>query len=315
MQPAHLSNEALTSFIEEQLAIWPLAAENFGRLRQVRRRRIPLGDLDSAVQCNPARIVSTGASVDKASIAARPCFLCEANRPAEQISAEWADGWHLLVNPYPILPVHFTIADKEHRPQGAIPLDMAAMAEASPDMVFFYNGARAGASAPDHRHVQAVLAEELPLLCLAEKIHPSERGTILFSDETDADLPFHFVSAVITPDSQGMRTLALMPGAFGIDADTNKPDHGLLNAFFRIDRTGLLRIVIVPRRRHRPACYTGDGDSRLLVSPGAIDMTGLMISPRREDFDKINADIMRSIYAEVAFADSLPATIKNYFTI
>ena len=36
-------------------------------------------------QFNPARLVSTGAKIDKATLAKRPCFLCEKNRPSEQI--------------------------------------------------------------------------------------------------------------------------------------------------------------------------------------------------------------------------------------
>ena len=69
------------------------------------------------VQCNPARLVSTGAKVDKASIAARPCFLCATNRPEEQQSLDLNEEFEWLVNPFPILTHHYTIAAKQHRPQ------------------------------------------------------------------------------------------------------------------------------------------------------------------------------------------------------
>lgn len=313
MQPTLLTQEHINTMIEQQLDRWPEAHDNFFRLRDSDRRTLVWGDLHGAAQHNPARIRSTGAAVDSKSIAARPCFLCRANRPAEQTSMEWLEGWELLVNPYPILPVHFTIVSTTHRPQDRIPLEMAAMAEAASDLVFFFNGAHAGASAPDHMHVQAVLKSELPLMRIAEANHPASRGGFMSSEEYGLDLPFHFISAVITPDNGGMKALARIPGAFGIDADSGQPDRGLVNAFFWIGDDGLLRVVIVPRTRHRPACYSADGDARFVISPGAIDMTGLLVVPRREDFDRMDSEISRRIYSEVAFAGQLPETIKSYY--
>lgn len=311
MQPRQLTTEDINSLIEEQLKAWRLATDNFFSLRHAERRVMRLGDLPAAVQHNPARIKSTGASVDPRSIAARPCFLCPTNRPAEQITVKWMDGWELLVNPYPILPVHFTIASTEHKPQSRIPIEMAEMAEAAPDLVFFFNGAHAGASAPDHLHVQAVLKDELPLLRLTEASHL--KGGFSTSEDMGLDVPFHFISAIVTPDREGMSTLAKVPGAFGIDRATGLPDPGLVNAFFWIGDNGLLRIVIIPRKAHRPACYAAPGSDGMLISPGAIDMTGLMIVPREEDFRKIDEAAVRRIYSEVAFADRLPDGIRQYF--
>ncbi|MDE5552502.1 MAG: DUF4922 domain-containing protein, partial [Muribaculaceae bacterium] len=158
----------LDEMLREQLKVWPLAAANYSALASSERRRFKIGSLEGAFQCNPARIVSTGASVDKSAIAERPCFLCEANRPDEQyaLSFSVAGGgeWDILVNPYPILPWHFTVASKSHIPQKGIPLDMIVLAERLPGAVMFYNGARAGASAPDHLHFQMVLKSELPLI-------------------------------------------------------------------------------------------------------------------------------------------------------
>lgn len=311
--PRRLSTEDINNIIEAQLDTWETAKRNFFALSDARRRPLSLGALDAAVQHNPARIRSTGAAVDAASIAARPCFLCHGNRPPEQFTIEWMPGWELLVNPYPILPVHFTVASASHTPQSATPLDMAVMAEAAPDLVFFFNGARAGASAPDHLHVQAVLASELPLMRLAEKAHPSSRPGILLSDKLGLDLPFQFVSAVITPDATGMRALTRMAGAFGVDADTGEADRGLVNTYFWIGPDSLLRAVAVPRRRHRPACYDADPDKRLIISPGAIDMAGLLVAPRAEDFGRVDAASARAIYSDVAFADRLPDPVTQWF--
>ena len=62
-------------------------------------------------------MVSTGAKIDKATIAKRPCFLCKDNRPQVQISLPFGEEFDILVNPFPILPVHFTIAARQHQLQ------------------------------------------------------------------------------------------------------------------------------------------------------------------------------------------------------
>ena len=71
-------------FIDAQLAAWPMARGNFEALKGVETKELDLDGMRLKVQFNPARIVSSGAKVDAASLAARPCFLCEKNRPAEQ---------------------------------------------------------------------------------------------------------------------------------------------------------------------------------------------------------------------------------------
>lgn len=314
--PLPLSNGLINSIVEQQLATWPLAYRNFMQLAKAERHNMILGALKGSFQHNPARIKSTGAAVDKKSIESRRCFLCATNRPSEQMSISWAPGWELLVNPYPILPIHFTIVSTEHVPQDEVPLDMASMAEAAPDLVIFYNGAKAGASAPDHKHLQAVLKMELPLLALAEKYHPVSQGGFISSEDMGIDLPFHFVSGVITPDLQGMQHLALVPGSFGIDKRTGQRDKGLVNVFFWMSSEGILRCIIIPRRAHRPECWASTNENeRFIISPGAIDMTGLMIAPRREDFDRLNSEKAAAIYAEVAFKDGLPEDVRQYFDV
>lgn len=288
----------IDEYIEAQLAVWPMAAENYRRLGQTERRMFTLGDLRVAVQHNPARIRSTGAAVDKESVARRPCFLCEDNRPVEQVSPELISGWSILVNPYPIFPVHFTIVSNEHIPQAEIPLEMAAMAEKLPGLAVFFNGSRAGASAPDHLHCQAVLKDELPLLRLVEERHGLAMEARQTASSLGLDVPFDFVSMVIRPDLEGMSLLADIPNICGHDAETGEEDKGLVNAFFWMD-SNLLRVVVIPRRAHRPSAYFEEEPERLIVSPGAIDMAGVIVTPRREDFEKITAGDIRRIYAEV----------------
>lgn len=294
--------EDILQFIEVQLDRWPLAAANYAGLGATERKVFQLGDFPCAVQFNPARIVSTGAATDKKSIESRPCFLCKENRPEEQITGPETEGWEMLMNPFPIFPVHFTFPFVKHEPQGEIPLEMVAIAEKMPDLAIFFNGARAGASAPDHAHMQGVLKWELPIIALTEKLHPSDAPGLKDSSEFAADLPFRWKSAVVTPDLDGIKTLAEIPTIKGEDAETGAPDGNLVNAIIWIDSAGFLRAIVIPRRRHRPHCYTAPEGEKMLVSPGTIDMAGVVVVPRREDFDRITADDIRRIYSEVAFS-------------
>lgn len=282
--------EALAQFRDSQLETWHTAKVNYDALTQCLRKNFTIGKFEGVMQYNPARKISTAAKVDKDSIRNRPCFLCKENRPEEQYAEEITEGWELLINPYPILPLHFTIAANRHIPQTQIPLDMATMAERLPGMVIFFNGARAGASAPDHLHCQAVMASELPLIQYLESGKPVE------------DLPFDVIYDKVTPDMKGMITLNSMVLLKGKDGVTGKEDAGLLNAYFWIGADGLLRIAVIPRKAHRPQSYTdtAEGDG-MMVSPGAIDMAGLVVLPRKRDFDNLTSVEIEQIYHDTAW--------------
>lgn len=296
-----LSHDEVKSIIETQLALWPLAKQNYDALAKAERRNLRIGDLDCGIQWNPARIRSTGAKIDKESIKNRECFLCRNNRPKEQLIHDIAPGWELLVNPFPILPVHLTIVSSSHVPQSGVPEDIVRIAESLPGMAVFFNGARAGASAPDHLHLQAVLKDELPLLRLVEKIHKSWKSDILTSAQTVLDLPFYFISGIVSNDTDGIKYLKAAFAYCGIYDKDSSDRRELLNAFFWIDANGLLRYVIVPRKAHRPECFYLEGDANRMVSPGSIDMAGLIITPREDDFRILSENEIRRIYSDVAF--------------
>lgn len=293
----------MLEFIDSQIAQWPLARENYQALGKTQRRSMQLGDLTVGIQHNPARMISTGAKIDKSSIAQRPCFLCKKNRPKEQIPMEIAEEWELLLNPFPIFPTHFTIVSKEHQPQRGFPLDMVEMAEKLPGHTIFFNGSKAGASCPDHLHCQAVKTLELPLMQLAEKKHlPNVNKD---DDKTDADwriatssslgldVPFGFKSIIVTPDIEGMQILADIENIIGKEYI----EDGRVNAFVWIDTSGMLRIVAVPRKAHRPDCY-GEGDGQMMISPGCIDMAGVIITPREKDYESLTEAQLRQVYRE-----------------
>ncbi|MDE7345743.1 MAG: DUF4922 domain-containing protein [Muribaculaceae bacterium] len=283
----------MLEFIDAQLSGWPLARKNYQALGKTERRSMQLGDLTVGIQHNPARIVSTGANTDAKSVAERPCFLCAENRPPQQIGIEIADGWELLINPFPIFPTHFTIVSKHHRPQEGFPLDMVIMAEKLKGHTVFFNGKAAGASCPDHMHCQAVKTYELPLMSLIERCHSVENGITATPQSLGLDVPYTFSSVIITPDLEGMEILSKIEDIIGKEFIK----RGKFNAFVWIDGSGLLRICSIPRNMHRPSCY-GAGEGQHLISPGSIDMAGVLIAPLKKDYESLSENEIRDIYRE-----------------
>lgn len=287
--------EEINNFVETQLALWPEAKQRYLNLGSVERKRVRLGRYEGAVQFNPGRVRSTTANVSKAAIVDRPCFLCKSNRPEQQLSVPVAEGWTLLLNPFPIFPIHLTIVSNQHRDQLPDFGSMVMLAEKMPGMVVFFNGAKAGASAPDHMHFQAVFADELPLLNAIESFYPAsdsaiyevEKGSVAENTES---WPVAFRTGVVKPVPEGMKVLR----------DMARPTHSeLVNIYVWIGHEGELRILEIPRKAHRPRCYT-DSENPILISPGAIDMAGILIAVRPEDFEAAPVRI-GEIYGEVAY--------------
>jgi len=63
---------------------------------------------------------------------------------------------------------------------------------------------------------------------------------------------------------------------------------------------GRWRLVIFPRRKHRPDAFVREGDARSVVSPGVIDMGGVLVTPVEKDFDRLDRAAVEAIYREVS---------------
>ena len=298
------SENSLQRFFSRQMEVWKDAEKRFRDLQKVEVR--PLDDQDEwRVQFNPARMVSTGARIDSKTIAERPCFLCAQNRPQEQMTKVIDQQYELLVNPFPILPVHFTIPALQHQPQRILPNygEMHRLLEQYPDLMVFYNGPRCGASAPDHMHFQAGTSGVLPLQQSWQRL--SRELDMLYALNDDEYIAL--VQEYACP-------------AFVIRSVTSFGDEQLFRRFYQVMEEVMGSIeaeepmmniiawrngdeflsVVFPRRKHRPDCYYADDDRlKLLVSPGSIDMAGLVITPRKEDFERLTPVRMQEILAEI----------------
>lgn len=300
-----MTGDSLSRFFNRQMETWSMARHNFRDLQGVLTRDLGVGEWQLMLQFNPARMVSTGAPTDKASISKRPCFLCHDNRPKEQLVKRLDDEFEILVNPYPILPVHFTVPSLCHKPQGIREHygEMYKLLNLYPDIMVFYNGPKCGASAPDHMHFQAGSCGVTPLQKswprLARNLTPlcslGEEGDISVVDDWFCPALLVRSHAAGAGETMFRRIYDALPLN---DGDT-EPMMNIVA--WRQGDTFLT--VVLPRRKHRPACYTAEGDGKVIVSPGALDMSGLIITPQKEDFDKLTPEQAVGILREVALTD------------
>lgn len=305
-----LVDSALHRFFNRQLEVWEAARRRYADLKHVQTRI--LGDLK--VQFNPARMVSTGAVIDRQTIAERPCFLCRENRPVEQISASFDDRFELLVNPFPILPTHFTLPLREHRPQLILDnyAEIYQILDRFPDETVFYNGPKCGASAPDHLHFQVGTSGLLPLQAAWQRYSRSLETLCSLNDEEQVallkDYPCPAFVIRCRLHASGMRLFHKLYKA--LPQRQEEPEPMLNIVSWKTDEEYVS--VIFPRKKHRPDCYFATGDEQLLISPGAIDMSGLLITPRREDFERLTQQQAEDILHEMCLAaDELDAVVKQ----
>ena len=317
-----INDSSLQRFFNRQIEKWDDARQRYRELRNVETRELPEDNFTMQVQWNPARIVSTGAKIDRKSIADRPCFLCEENRPQEQIKKQLENGLELLVNPYPILPTHYTIPSNTHQPQRIEKLygEIHRLLQEFPEVMVFYNGPLCGASAPDHAHLQAGTNGILPLQTAWQRLsrnltplnpHPStlndDEGIFIINDYPCPALLIRSRSE----ETDNMLFKQLYKALVANDANKpNKSAEPMMNIVGW--RTGeYFNNVVFPRRKHRPACYTAQGNSQYIISPGALDMAGLMITPREEDFRRITPKEAFAILREVAVTEEELQRIVN----
>ena len=306
-----MEDSSISRFFNRQLEMWEDARHRFRDLKHVEVRQ--LSD-QLKVQFNPARIVSTGAKIDKHTLGERPCFLCERNRPKEQMTKQIDDHFQLLVNPFPILPVHFTIPATKHQPQSIYRHygEMHRLLSLHSELMVFYNGPKCGASAPDHLHFQAGTSGVLPLQTNWQRLSRNLADIISLNDEEKISVLRDFLvpTFVIISKSEDSdeelfhRLYRSMP----MRGDESEPMMNII-AWRKGDE---FISVVIPREKHRPDAYFAEGEAQMMVSPGALDMAGLIITPREEDFSKINLDKATALLRECGIsAEKMEAIVSN----
>jgi glycosyltransferase involved in cell wall biosynthesis len=290
------------NLIEEQNNNWSILGGAYQDLNNVRIRSVNCGEYNVALQCNPRRAISSGAAVDAQSIKNRLCFLCPDNLPARQKAIMYRKNYLILCNPAPIFKNHLTISHIKHQPQKISPsfTDLLILAkDLSLDFFVLYNGPACGASAPDHLHFQAVPKNALPFITEINALKPKQEISEI-KYYTGAQIG----RSVLTLSGSNIDILSerlkrLIKIAQKVMATKSEPMMNVL-CYYENDSW---RLTIFLRQKHRPKAFFEKGEKRIFVSPGAIDMAGVIITPMEIDFERLNSDIVGGIYREVTLPD------------
>lgn len=298
-------SEQARQLIKDQRKEWTLARKNYEGLKQVRTRTLAFDGFEVLVQFNPARIVSSAANVDAGSIAARPCFLCRQNLPAEQRGITVLNSYEVLVNPFPIFPEHLTIPHHAHTEQriGGHFEEMLDISAILQEFTVFYNGPKCGASAPDHLHFQAGIRRFMPI----ERDY--KKGSFFHDSKVvngvEVILWRDYLRSVITLSGRDKAALAMDFECFfrafqGMQPDEAEPMLNILVSHY----LGRWHVHLFPRKLHRPRQYFAAGEKQILLSPASVDMGGVLITPREEDFIKLNMADAQDIFEQVCLEEA-----------
>lgn len=330
-----VTKEDAQLLFDEQMKQWPETEERYRQLKEAVTKSLNSESYRLAAQFNPGRIASTGAKIDTASIEKRPCFLCDVNRPVRQVNYPMLKKYHLLVNPYPILPQHYTIPLRHHKHQEIKGnyRDMMEIAQTFDNLIVFYNGPYCGASAPDHMHFQAGSRGVVPLerdwselyrftrsrlWPISEDEYIEAQGLEEMADNTGIfSLRGYACPGVViitrTPEANEKLFMKIYD-ALPVPEGHYEPMMNIL-AFTQsssLDGSPRIVSVVIPRTKHRPDCYYKEGGEQMLVSPGALDMCGFIITPREDDYNRIDLNMATDIIRECAMSldDELEMIMK-----
>ena len=295
-----MADSSLQRFFNRQLEKWEAARQRYHDLRSAKTRELVVGAYSIQVQWNPARMVSTGAQIDQKTIAERPCFLCEKNRPKEQIKKEIDGQYELLVNPFPILQQHFTIPSLKHQPQRILDSygEIHKLLEEFPEMMVFYNGPQCGASAPDHAHFQAGTSGLLPLQMSWQRLSRNLTKLVSLNDDEDISLIDDYPCAALLIRSRSQYGDEQLFRRLCEALPATEPEPMMNIVAWRCNDDFLS--VVFPRTKHRPDCYYKEGNEQFVISPGALDMAGIIITPRQEDYERLTPEMALGILNEIS---------------
>ncbi len=293
--------QRVSALLRQQHATWPMLRDAVTGLVAAEYKPLSVKGCTVLTQFNPARIVSTAAKVDAATIKQRACFLCCENLPPEELGVAFNDEFVALCNPFPVLADHLVIAAKEHRPQ-LIADDFGALLDLTRalgrDWFTLYNGPRCGASAPDHLHFQACARAGVPLFDDFAATLEQSPDTVRLSWQTDYRINVLAASSRKRDELCAWFLRALTELA-RVTETSEEPLLNLLVTFQHETWT----VFLLPRGKHRPACYFAEGDAQLTVSPAAIDLSGVLVVPQPAHFARISATDVAQILAEVTLDD------------
>jgi len=288
--------------ISLQIERWKTLHKGVEAQGNAARREVRLGGENSLrveLFHNPLRYSNVVASPENSG----QCPLCLENLPAEERGITIGKHLVALPNPAPILVDHLVLVHREHIPQTLRPHISELVQLLSNDAgetAILYNGPACGASSPHHLHFQSGRVSCLPLLHQLLSLGDCSHFTTLNGDirliETSG-------LRLILISSRNQEELVRMIIAVSDE----------IASFTRFDFNLILwkgngshfNAALFPRGRHRAECFYLPEPERILVSPGSVEMGGLIVVPRARDFRRIGPDDIERIYREVGIKDEL----------
>ncbi len=307
---------AAKKLLIQQKSDWQFASNGFESLKSIQTKEFNFDGYKIKVQFNPGRFKSSTAKVDEKSIKERECFLCLENLPSEQKGILINEEYIILVNPFPIFPEHFTIPHIRHIPQSiknSFPDLLEISKELSKHYCVFYNGPKCGASAPDHLHFQAGSKNFMPIDLEFDQLK-NEFGNILFEDK----------NIILFAIDDGLRRFISIEShdKYLIEHAFNKfykhykniydnSDEPMMNILSSYDPKSGWRVIIFLREKHRSSHYFAEDENQLLISPAAVDLGGIFITPRQKDFEIISKNIIIEVCDEITLLKEKFDLLKN----
>jgi len=299
-------NEQAKALVAQQKTTWEMAAKNYNGLNRVQTRIFDFGHFKIMTQFNPERIRSSAAKTDAKSIAKRPCFLCLKNLPIEQKGILFQNNYLVLTNPFPIFPVHLTIPHLEHTPQRISGFfgDMLRLSRELNDFTIFYNGPQTGASAPDHFHFQAGNKGLLPIEAEFTALLKNHAKVLLQNNDLTVFSVTNYLRRFIAVQSANN---AAIQNIFNLILEllpAKTDEEPLLNILSNFKK-GVWQVILFPREKQRPSHFYRDDEKQIVVGPASVELGGVLILPRLEDFEKINKKTIEEIYDEVTISEDV----------
>ncbi|MBI2618613.1 MAG: DUF4922 domain-containing protein [Ignavibacteriales bacterium] len=301
--------------LRRQKDSWTQLADGYASLAQVQVKEIQCDGFTVLLQFNPGRMVSTSAKVDPKSIRERRCFLCVEHLPSEQEGILVRNKFLILCNPAPIFHGHYTISHILHRPQAIEEnvRDFLILAkEMGPDFTVFYNGPQCGASAPDHLHFQASPSGAIPVE--SDALDANRRRNRAVHEEVQVFSLADYGREAFVLEGNRIESIEsalrrLIDAMKSVFPGTEEPLMNILASY----RENLWRLIMFPRSKHRPEAFFLENDKRILVSPAAVDIGGLMITPLERDFQRLDGPTIEGIFHEVSLSEDQSDRIFKAF--
>ena len=296
-------SEQVQLLIKDQKESWPLFAKNYLALQKVETRTINIDSFSIKLQYNPERLISSIADIEPIAVAQRKCFLCEENLYEHQNGITYKEDYLILSNPFPIFPEHFTLAKRKHIPQ-SIFHNFEMMLEAAKDFSsiysLYYNGPHCGASAPDHMHFQAGTKNYTVTEDEYSKIISLHTKQIYCSESVEVRFIENYLRYLICFEGRNKAELVRLFKKFYMiyEKITDNNKEPMMNIACSYT-DNFWRVFLFPRGVHRPKQYYERGDKQIIISPAYVDMCGLLILPRKEDFEKISKEDVVSIFNQI----------------